>query len=109
MGRCPVGARRHTTRNGSRYGGTRYRGARQDAASGRYGLRLICTRGNGLGHDIHIRPSSSLLHVHLRRIDVSRRGPAPAAACSIPMARIRARCDAAWVLAQGKSGPDGKY
>jgi len=28
---------------------------------------------------------------------------------SIPMARIRARCDADWVLAQGKSGPDGKY
>ncbi len=28
---------------------------------------------------------------------------------SIPMARIRARCDAAWVLAQGKSGALGKY
>src|SRR5438309_1772628 len=28
---------------------------------------------------------------------------------SIPMARIRARCVAAWVFAQGKSGPVGKY
>jgi hypothetical protein len=28
---------------------------------------------------------------------------------SIPIAFIRARCVAAWVFAQGKSGPDGKY
>jgi len=28
---------------------------------------------------------------------------------SMPIDRIRARCVAAWVLAQGKSGPDGKY
>src|SRR5580704_14398777 len=27
----------------------------------------------------------------------------------MPIARIRARWVAAWVLAQGKSGPDGKY
>ena len=33
----------------------------------------------------------------------------PAAGGSIPMARIRARWVAACVLAQGKSGPDGKY
>jgi len=36
-------------------------------------------------------------------------GMAPAGGGSMPMARIRARCVAAWVLAQGKSGPDGKY
>src|SRR5262249_23697542 len=28
---------------------------------------------------------------------------------AIPVARIRARCAAAWVFAQGKSGPLGKY
>jgi hypothetical protein len=32
-----------------------------------------------------------------------------AGAGSIPIARIRARCAAVWVFAQGKSGPDGKY
>jgi hypothetical protein len=33
---------------------------------------------------------------------------APAGAGSMPMARIRARCVAAWVFAHGKSGEDGK-
>jgi hypothetical protein len=28
---------------------------------------------------------------------------------SMPICRIRARCVAAWVLAHGKSGPEGKY
>src|ERR1017187_333979 len=36
-------------------------------------------------------------------------GTPPAAGGSMPMARIRARCVAAWEFAQGKSGPDGKY
>jgi hypothetical protein len=37
-------------------------------------------------------------------------GTAPGAGGgSMPIARIRARCVAAWVFAQGKSGPDGKY